>query len=114
VGVRPEHFEDARFAPSEAPGLRFRATVAVVESMGAEEYVFFDVAGQAEAPDLRELAADAGLDDLPSHGGAQEVVARVDGASEARAGAELELLLDTSHIKLFDTTTGAALTPHAS
>jgi multiple sugar transport system ATP-binding protein len=111
AGVRPEHFEDARFVPSDALGLRFRAKVAVVESMGAEEYVFFDVAGHADAPGLKELARDAGLDDVPSHGGTQEVVARVDGASAARAGHEIELVLDTSHIKLFDTASGAGLTP---
>src|ERR671911_1715738 len=42
AGVRPEHFEDAQVEPDK-PGLRFRAPVAVVESMGSELYAYFDV-----------------------------------------------------------------------
>src|SRR5215216_2937545 len=42
AGVRPEHFEDAQVEP-DRPGLRFRAPVAVVESMGSELYAYFDV-----------------------------------------------------------------------
>src|SRR4051794_3790070 len=33
VGIRPEHFEDARFGEDGADSLRFRATIDVVESM---------------------------------------------------------------------------------
>jgi multiple sugar transport system ATP-binding protein len=110
AGIRPEHFDDARLAGAEAAGLRFRAKIEVVESLGAEEYVFFDVKAHAESESLRELAEDAGLDDIPRHGDRQEVVARVDATSQARTGAELELLLDTSHLKLFDPSSGASLT----
>ena len=42
VGMRPEHFEDAPVEP-EGPGMRFRAKLAVVESMGSEVYAYFDV-----------------------------------------------------------------------
>jgi hypothetical protein len=35
AGVRPEHFEDAQLP--DAGGLRFRARVDVVESMGSEQ-----------------------------------------------------------------------------
>src|SRR3954453_23286363 len=43
VGIRPEHFEDARVAGEAMTGLRFQAKVQVVESMGSELYVYFDV-----------------------------------------------------------------------
>jgi multiple sugar transport system ATP-binding protein len=109
AGIRPEHFDDARLAGAGAEGLRFRTQVVVVESLGSEEYVFFDVNAHAEAAALRELAEDAGLDDVPGHGGGQEVVARVDAASRATAGGEIELLLDTTQVKLFDPTSGASL-----
>src|ERR671915_178387 len=79
VGVRPEHFEDARIEGDLPDRLRFRTRVDVVESMGSELYVYFDVKSQeVESEDLRELAADAGMEDLPRHGdGAQQVVARL-------------------------------------
>jgi multiple sugar transport system ATP-binding protein len=109
AGIRPEHLDDARLAGPDAPGLRFAARVAVVESMGAEEYVFFDVDAHAEAAALRELAADAGLDDVPSHGDRQEVVARVDATSGARPGEEIELILDTARLQLFDAAGGRSL-----
>jgi len=109
AGIRPEHFDDARLAGAGAEGLRLRTQVAVVESLGSEEFVFFDVQAHAEADALRELAEDAGLDDVPTHGGGQEVVARVDAASQATAGTEIELVLDTTQVKLFDPTSGASL-----
>src|SRR4051794_2991739 len=113
AGIRPEHFEDAHIVGDELPGVRFRAKIAVVESMGSELYAYFDVeaAGAAESAALAELAKDAGMEDLPSHGGdATQVVARLDAASRAAAGEELELFLETDEIKLFDTGSGASLT----
>jgi multiple sugar transport system ATP-binding protein len=116
AGIRPEHFEDAQVAGQDHPGTRFNAKVAVVESMGAELYVYFDVeSGPAESDHLAELAQDAGMEDLPSHGGDQgtQVVARLDPASTAHAGAEVELVLETDEIKLFDPATGQSLTEPA-
>jgi multiple sugar transport system ATP-binding protein len=113
VGIRPEHFEDAAVAGTNAPGTRFQAKVAVVESMGSELYVYFDVSSAAHSAELNELARDAGLDDVPAHGAKDEtqVVARLDAASRAQAGEEVELLLDSEQIKLFDPTDGRTLTP---
>jgi hypothetical protein len=50
------------------------------------------------------------MEDLPSHGEGQQVVARLDAASKARAGSEVELVLDTSGMKLFDPDGGRSLT----
>jgi multiple sugar transport system ATP-binding protein len=114
AGVRPEHFEDA--ALDEAEGrkhrMKFQAKLDVVESMGSELYAYFDVKGGEElhAEQLDELAADAGMEDLPSHGDNQQVVARLDAASGASAGQEAELVLDASEIKLFDPNGGRSLT----
>jgi multiple sugar transport system ATP-binding protein len=103
VGMRPEHFEDARLE-GDVPGrLRFRAVADVVESMGSEKYVYFDVkAQQLHTADLDELAADAGMEDLPSHGDGQQVVARLSAESPVEAGDAVELSLDTTRLKLFD------------
>jgi multiple sugar transport system ATP-binding protein len=112
VGIRPEHFEDATVAGEAIKGLRFRAKVAVIESMGSELYVYFDLDTQgAESQQLEELARDAQLEDLPKHGGsATTVVARLDAASKAQAGAEIDLVLESEEIKLFDPKDGTSLT----
>jgi multiple sugar transport system ATP-binding protein len=111
VGMRPEHFEDAVVEEAGLPErLRFRVKVDVVESMGAEKYVYFDVESpDVDSAELTELAADAGMEDLPSHGGGQQVVARLSAESQATPGGEIELSLDTSQIKLFATEDGHSL-----
>src|SRR5688572_11505281 len=43
VGARPEHFEDAAVEGDLPDRMRFRAKIDVVESMGSELYVYFDV-----------------------------------------------------------------------
>ena len=110
AGVRPEHFEDAIVEP-DRPGMRFSAPVSVVESMGSELYAYFDVEAHMEqSSDLAELAADAGMADLPRHGGdEQQVVARLSAASRARPGETAELVLDTSHTQLSDPSDGRSL-----
>jgi multiple sugar transport system ATP-binding protein len=110
VGIRPEHFEDAEVAGADHPGLRARVKVAVVESMGSELFAYFDVqTAAAQSQELAELAQDTGMEDLPSHGGST-IVARLDAQSGAAAGQELDVVLDTENIKLFDPTTGHSLT----
>jgi multiple sugar transport system ATP-binding protein len=112
VGMRPEHFEDAAVEDEHENRMKFRTKVDVVESMGSELYVYFDVKSEQElhTADLDELAADAGLEDLPSHGEGQQVVARLSAESKASPGGEVELTVDTSQIKLFDAGSGRSLT----
>jgi multiple sugar transport system ATP-binding protein len=112
VGVRPEHFEDSDVEP-DREGLKFSAPVSVVESMGSELYAYFDVEhGHVESSELTELAADAGMEDLPQHGSGdtQQVVARLSSASSARPGERVNLVLDTTHLQLFDPQGGKSLT----
>src|SRR4029453_10520275 len=67
------------------PGLTLKATVDVLESLGADKYAYFRLqGGRATAQELEELAADAGTGDAP--GGSDQVVARLDPTSRpARA-----------------------------
>jgi multiple sugar transport system ATP-binding protein len=112
AGVRPEHFEDSDVEP-DREGLKFSAPVSVVESMGSELYAYFDVeAGHVESKDLLELAADSGMEDLPQHGSGdtQQVVARLSAASDAKPNARVNLVLDTTHLQLFDPQGGKSLT----
>jgi multiple sugar transport system ATP-binding protein len=61
-----------------------------------------------ESQELAELAQDAGTADVPGAGEGQ-VVARLDPASKARQGQELELWVDTSRIHFFDAATGGRI-----
>jgi multiple sugar transport system ATP-binding protein len=106
AGMRPEHFEDSRI--NAGPGLRFRTRVTVVESMGSELYAYFDTPAEGvRSAQLDELAQDAGMDDVPGAGA--QVVARLNAASLAEAGAEAELVLDTTQIMVFDRESGRNL-----
>ena len=115
AGMRPEHFEDAAVAAERGiQGMKFKAHVEVVESMGSELYAYFDVKAAAHSGELDDLAADAGLSELPGQGGeSTHVVARLDATSAAAAGKDIELVLDTNGIKLFDPNGGANLSDAA-
>jgi multiple sugar transport system ATP-binding protein len=103
AGVRPEHFEDARFAHDIKRPLKFRMKVDVIEEMGSELYASFSVHADAvHARDLEELEEDAGAAALGQDTGETVAVARLNAESEARAGAQAELVLDTDKITLFD------------
>jgi multiple sugar transport system ATP-binding protein len=109
VGLRPEHFEDARLVDNAAQrGLIFRTKIDVLESMGSEYYAYFEVESeQVSARELEELAADAGAADLPSSGA--QLVARLEAGSQVRQGQEAELWFDSERLQLFDPESGRSL-----
>jgi multiple sugar transport system ATP-binding protein len=114
AGIRPEDFEDASLVSDEARerGATFKTKIDVLEWMGAELYAHFSIEQQGiESQELAELAAAAGTADVPSAGGDEEqIVARLDSASEAREGQEIELFVDLSKLHLFDLETGRNIT----
>ncbi|HEX5742135.1 MAG TPA: sn-glycerol-3-phosphate ABC transporter ATP-binding protein UgpC [Pilimelia sp.] len=108
LGARPEHFEDGDLVDAAAGGVRFTAEAAVVESLGSDKYVHVDLDGErVDAPDLADLAADAGTADLPA--GGNHLVTRLSAESAARAGRPVTLWLDAARLLLFDAVTGARL-----
>jgi multiple sugar transport system ATP-binding protein len=114
AGIRPEDFEDASLVADDARdrGATFKTTVDVLEWMGAELYAHFSIERQGiESAELAELAAAAGAADVPSAGGDEErIVARLDSASQAREGKEIELFVDLSKLHLFDPQSGRNIT----
>jgi multiple sugar transport system ATP-binding protein len=113
AGIRPEHFEDASLVSEDkrGRGATFRTEVEVLESMGSELYVHFSVAAEGiESEELRELAEDSGSAEVPGEGEEGRVVARLDAASKARQGEQIELWLDPSKLHFFDPESGRALT----
>jgi multiple sugar transport system ATP-binding protein len=113
VGIRPEHLEDARVVDTEArrAGATFKAKLDLVEALGAEYYAYFHLEGtRVESEHLSEVAADAGLSEVPSaQAGDTSLVARLNEMSEIHEGDEIELWLDTSRLQFFDQDNGENL-----
>lgn len=105
VGVRPEHIGDSAQmdAYDRIRALTFEVTVDLVESLGAEKYVYFTTAGESvESEQLADLAADLGA-------GETGYVARVSAESAAKTGERLELALNTAKLHVFDADSGVNL-----
>jgi multiple sugar transport system ATP-binding protein len=103
VGVRPESFQDVSLVSDDVRerGVTFKARIDLVESLGAEEYVYFEVEGtHVESEELGELAADSGATEVPTSGDSQ-VVARLDPESSVRRGQEVDLWVDTTKLHFF-------------
>jgi multiple sugar transport system ATP-binding protein len=102
LGLRPESFEDADFATGDMPVLDVR--VEVVEEIGSDTFVFFNV-------DAQRVSAEAlGTDDDRLIAEERAVfAARVDPRTRARLGEKLRLALDPSRLHFFDPQTGASL-----
>jgi multiple sugar transport system ATP-binding protein len=106
VGIRPEHLHDAALidAYQRINSLNFEAKVDMVESLGADKYVYFTNKSYVVHSDqLSDLEDESGGDD-------HEFVARVPAASKVAKGEPLELAFDTSKLAVFDADTGVNLT----
>jgi len=107
-GVRPEAFEDVAFASPDLPQIEVR--VEVLEELGSDAYVFFEVAAQ------QVVVEDAIADEKEDHAGllaAQHdralFAARVDSRTKARVGHNLRLAIDPSRFYFFSPDTGERL-----
>ena len=107
LGIRPEVFEDVSFAPAGLPTIETR--VEVVEELGCDAHVLFEVEAPAVTAELLEASEEdqAGLirSDLALFN------ARVDARTSARPGADVRLAVDPSRFHFFDPQTGARLEP---
>ena len=105
VGVRPEHLADAAVIDGyqRIRALTFEVKVDLVESLGADKYVYFTTADAA--------VHSAQLDELEAEGEVREnqFVARVPAESKASVGQSIELALDTSKVAVFDAGSGVNL-----
>ncbi len=110
VGVRPEHLADAALIDGyqRIRALTFEAKVDLVESLGADKFVYFSTEGSAaRSVQLEALAAEADAHE-------NQFVARVPTESRAAIGQSIELAFDTTKLAVFDAGSGANLTVAAS
>lgn len=106
VGVRPEHLHDAALIDGyqRIRALTFEVKVDLVESLGADKFVYFSTAGwAARSPQLDELAAEGDAHE-------NQFVARVPAESRAAIGQSIALAFDATKLTVFDADSGANLT----
>ncbi len=106
VGVRPEHLADAALIDGyqRIRAATFEAKVELVESLGADKYVYFTTAGcDVHSAQLDELAAESEVVE-------NQFAARVPAESKAAIGQLVELAFDTGKLAVFDADSGTNLT----
>jgi multiple sugar transport system ATP-binding protein len=108
LGIRPETFEDAAFAPSGLPTID--VSVAVLEELGADSHTFFRVDAPRITAEMLEAQDEATLLAEPT----ALFSARVDPKTRARVGEPLELAVDPSAFHFFDRDSGKALVADAA
>jgi multiple sugar transport system ATP-binding protein len=114
VGIRPEDLTDAAVEGEDGAGRRLEGTVDLVEALGAEKLVHFDVdAKRLESTDAR---IGIGEEDETEGLGSGEIaeamsagVARVPPSSELRPDQKAVFLVDTERMHLFDPESGEAI-----
>lgn len=107
LGLRPEAFDDAFLVAPEQrdSGMTISAQLNLVESTGADRFVYFSPPEMEQPTDAaREAAHEAGVDEL---GG--ELVARLTNATRVATGDTMDLWFSPESLYLFDGETGDAL-----
>ncbi len=120
LGIRPEHIEDSGTEAAEGIGgsdgqNTMEVEPQVIESMGSEKYLYFEIAGDqaAHLESLGDMTDDETSGDEDGGGSADEsgemMVARVAAESVAKEGEQMRLVIDASKVQLFDPETEQAI-----
>src|SRR6266516_1868795 len=110
VGIRPETFEDAALSDASLP--QIDVDVEVVEDLGAEAHVIFNV--DAPPVDVSEVREAAGDDEVLLPNNRASFTARVDAQTSAHVGRPLRLTVDPARFHFFDPVTGLRIEHAAS
>ena len=111
LGIRPEAFEDPAFTAGESSQQTFEVQVGLVETLGAETTVYFEV----DAPPVTTKDALAAADLSEEEGSERSAAtsstftARLHPKTSATTGRRMKLSVDTDGIYLFDPITGKSL-----
>ncbi|GGU45171.1 ABC transporter ATP-binding protein [Lentzea flava] len=110
VGIRPEDMEDTALADARE-GQILHSVADLVEAMGSDVLVHFPVdVPPVVTDDTRELARDAGTDDLPKTTGKGTVlVGRFSPRTRIYEGQPVAAWVDTSRLHFFDPATGSSI-----
>jgi multiple sugar transport system ATP-binding protein len=104
MGMRPASFEDSRVT-SDIAGHSFEIDLEVVEVLGNETFVHFDLPVRPViTPDIEELLADSGAD-AASLGDSTRVTARISSDVRVQAGDRINIVVDNNKLYFFDPAT---------
>ena len=106
LGIRPEAFEDGRFANESDYSESINVKVSLLEQLGSDSYVHFykDIKPvQTEA--IEEILADEG-EDITVLGDNTKFIARINPNSTVTEGEEIELKINPSKLHFFDPESG--------
>ena len=117
LGIRPEdiedaaHIEDVRLAENRQHASTLEVKPEVIESMGSEKYVYFEMPREltAHTQTIEEMEEQVGRDSDTEDDSGELLVARVSPESEAREGETVKLIVDGSKVHLFDPETEEAI-----
>ena len=113
LGIRPEAFEDVAFAPPGLPQIETR--VEVLEELGSDAYVFFDVGGGAMV--VEDAMTDDSEDEAALLAADRDRIlftARVDPRTEAKIGDTIRLAVEPTRLYFFAPGSGESLVDGAS
>ena len=106
LGIRPEAFEDGRFANESEYSESIKVKVSLLEQLGSDSYVHFykDIKPvQTEA--IEEILADEG-EDITVLGNDTKFIARINPNSTVTEGEEIQLKINPSKLHFFDPESG--------
>jgi multiple sugar transport system ATP-binding protein len=114
LGIRPEDLEDAAVAGDAPASRRLRGRVALREALGSEIMMHLNIeARPAVTDEIRELAEDVGGEAPVSEHPETAMVGRFSARSRAKAGDDVEIVVDTGGLHFFDPETGLGIYDHA-
>jgi multiple sugar transport system ATP-binding protein len=120
LGIRPEDMEDAQLVSDAPAGSRMRSDVLLREALGADVLAHIRVkAPLVLTEDARELAHDVGQEALEvaehrASAGESVFIARLNPRTTAKAGGQIELVVDVNRMHFFDPETGLGIYDGAS
>ncbi|ADB51354.1 ABC transporter ATP-binding protein [Conexibacter woesei] len=111
LGIRPESLEDAAETGADTPSdRRLRAQVTLREALGSEVDIHATIAARpARTDEVKELAADKGLQSLDAEAAEATIVGRLAPRSKAAEGDAIELAVDTTALHFFDPESGLGI-----
>ncbi len=117
LGIRPEDFEDPELLPGEQAVQLLQVTISLVETLGAETVVYFEVdAPPVKTRDTIELAADRARDADASEvsrqiAGKQHTMftARLNPKTRITEGQTVKLAVDLGRLYFFNPETGESI-----
>ena len=111
LGLRPEHFEDAKFVDEAkvGHGTMFDAEFTHTEWLGNQQYGYIHYQQDDTVQHkLNELAQELDADEMPA-----QVVVSLDASSRIRGGSNSKIWLDSRRMHVFNPETGENLTRDA-